>query len=577
MRNARVKNLLRFMQWVTLTFVLVLGGLMAHDVIRDKQTLNASLAKLDELKLKDMDDPELGQVVRDLDYVYRATYFQTKDKQAYGFLLLGCGFCLLCGMMILERFLLAPDLKIPQSQTSPPEKERRELLVFSVCGLILLCGVLVVLRMTRPVISPVETFVDEPVDANVVAQTTDTPSVETPPTVPAVTTKRDEISLASALEEELQQWPQFRGSVLPNQNVLPKSWDFTEKWRATIPLAGFNSPVVWDDNIFVAGGDKTERAVFCFDANDGTQRWKVPCTEATEYPKVEDYTGISAPTLCVDKHRVYGIFATGEMVCCTHDGAIVWKKQMPTPDILYGYASSPLLLGDRLIVQYDMRETQAIYALDVYTGDILWQTDRQSGSSWSSPTALIRDDGKVVIFVVGHDAAHLLDAESGEVLWTHEGMGGEIAASAFAMDNAFYYSNEYAFTGAFSVDDGSVLFQNEDTPPPDVASSIVLNDIFYLFTSIMSVFALDAKTGEELYEHEFEGGFYASPVILQDKIVGVNMAGELLLLSGTKEELTIEGNYPLETEVVAIPAFHKGNIIIRTSDNDLICLEGASE
>jgi PQQ enzyme repeat. len=570
MRNAQVKNLLRFVQWVTLTFIIVLGGLMAHDAIRAGQTLDVTRGKLDTMKLKDMDDPELSQAVRDLDYLYRATYFQAKDRRAYAFLLLGCGFFLLCGTMILERFLFAPELQIPTQNSPLPTKERRELLIFSTCGLLLLCGILIVLRMTRPNVPPVtETIANVEQDTN-----GETPMVSE--NTPAVAVEREEISLAVALEEELQQWPQFRGSVLPNQNTLPKNWDFSEKWRATIPLQGFNSPVVWDDNIFLAGGDKTERAVFCFDANDGSQRWKLTCTEATEYPKVDDQTGISAPTLCVDKHRVYGIFATGEMICCTHDGEIVWKKQMPTPDILYGYASSPLLLGNRLIVQYDMSETQTIYALDVYTGNVLWQTDRQSGSSWSSPTALIRD-GKTVIFVVGHEAAHLLDAETGEVLWTHEEMGGEIAASAFATDNAFYYSNEYAFTGAFSVDDGSVLFQNEDTPPPDVASSVVLNDVFFLFTSIGSAFALDAKTGEELYEHDFGSGFYASPVILQDKLVAVNMDGELFLLNGTKEELTIKGTYSLGTEVVAIPAFHKGNIIIRTSDKDLICLEGASE
>ena len=581
MKNIRVKNTLRFMQWVTLTFILVLGTLMAHDAIRDKQTLDTGRLHLDELKLKDMDDPELGQLVRELDYVYRATYFQTKDRQAHGFLLLGCGFFLLCGAMVLERFLFPPDLKIPKQNGILPEKERKEVLVFSACGLILLCGILIVLRTTRPSQPPADLetatheITHETIKENTTAQTTpaSTSPNESQTTNPVT---KEDISLTVALEEELQQWPQFRGSVLPNQNALPSNWNFTEKWRTEISLPGFNSPVVWGDNIFLAGGKKTERAVFCFDANDGTQRWKVACTEATEYPDVPDYTGISAPTLCVDKQRVYGIFATGEMVCCTHDGEIVWKKQLPMPDILYGYASSPLLLGDRLIVQYDLLDSQTIYAFDVFTGEAAWQTERHSGCSWSSPTALVRD-GKTVIFVAGEAAVNVLDAETGDILWTFDEMGGEVATSAFATENTFYFSNANAFTGAFSADDGTVLCRNDNVPAPDVASSVFYDGVYFLFTSFGSVFAIDAENGEELYEEIFNNGFYASPVILQDKIVAVNLDGELLLLTGSKDGLITEGSFSLETEVSATPAFHNGNVIIRTSDNALICLEELAE
>ena len=134
------------MQWVTLTFTLVLGGLMIHEAMRGKHALNAGRLQLDELKLKDLDDPKLAETVRDLDYLYRAAYFQTFDRRAHGFLLLGTAFFLLCGMTCLERFLFAPQLKIPEPNTATPERERRQILVFSVCGLVLLCGVLFGLR-----------------------------------------------------------------------------------------------------------------------------------------------------------------------------------------------------------------------------------------------------------------------------------------------------------------------------------------------------------------------------------------------------------------------------------------------
>ena len=550
------------MQWVTLTFILVLGGLMTHDALRSRQVLNAGLPQLDELKLQDLDNPELAQTVRDFDYLYRATYFQTQDRRAHGFLLLGVAFFLLCAQTGLERFLFAPVLKIPEQNTVSPEQERRQILVFSICGLLVLCVILFGLRASDFRSQESDFGLQTSGSAFNAASEARSPELDI-----------EEISLSVALEEETQHWPQFRGSVLPNRNELPAKWDFDEKWRVQIPLPGFNSPVIWNDRIFVGGGDKTERAVFCYDAKTGEQHWKVPCNHATKIPDIDDSTGFSAPTLCVDAKRVYAAFATGELICCTHDGVEIWRKLLPFPEITYGYASSPLLLGDKLIVQYDLHETQTLYALNVHTGETVWETPREAAQSWSSPVALAAD-GKAILFAATNKTAHAFDAETGEILWTHKGMGGEVAACAFAapVDNAFYFSNAGAFTGAFSATDGTILCENGNVPSPDVASAVLFGDKYLLFTSYNCVIAIDAKDAKELYEESFDNAFYASPVIVQGKIVSVDLGGNLYLMDAAGETLAIEGKYEIGKSIVATPAFYQGNVIVRTEDNELLCL-----
>ena len=553
------------MQWVTLTFILVLGLLMASDAVWSQRNLNAGQTQLDEMKLKDLDDPTLAETVRDLDYSHRVRYFHSQDRQAHGFFLLGTAFFLLCGMTGLERFLFPPILKIPEQNSTSPEQERRQILVFSIGGLVVLCIVLIALRWPNRAefgVRSLELGVEG--DNNATLHTSNS-------TLP---TLLEAISLADALEEQTHHWPQFRGSVLPNQNALPASWDLTEKWRVKIPLEGYNSPIVWGDQIFLGGGDKTERAIFCYDANTGEQLWKTVCNHAKELPKVDDYVGFSAPTLCCDAKRVYAVFATGELLCCTHDGGEVWRKLLPMPEIGYGYASSLLLLGDKLIVQYDLRETQTIYAVNVHTGETVWERNREAATSWSTPVALVTD-GKAVIFAATNKTAEAFDAETGEILWTHKGMGGEVATSAFAdvTRNAFYFSNASAFTGAFSASDGAILCENGNVPDPDVASPVLFGDKYILFTSGGSVIAIDAENAKELYEENFDNGFNASPVIVQNKIVAVNLDGDLFLLDATGDALVTEGTYSIGKEVVATPAFCNGTIIIRTSDNELICLE----
>ena len=566
MKNPKMHQTLHFMQWVTLTFLLVLGGLMAHDAVRARQVLGAGRLQLDELKLKDLGDPELAQTARDFDYLYRATHFQTQDRQARGFLLLGIAFFLLCGMTCLDRFLFLPMLKIPEQNTASPEQERKQILIFTIIGMLVLCTLLFGLRTSGVRLQESNFGLQHSGSASNVSSEARSPKLDA---------LLEEISLDTALEESTHHWPQFRGSLLPNKNVLPANWDFVEKWKVEIPLAGFNSPVVWGDNIFLGGGSKTERAIFCHDAKTGKQRWKTVCHFAKEIPdNIDDSTGFSAPTLCVDNKRVYAIFATGELICCAHDGNEVWRKQMPPPDIAYGYASSLLLLGDKLIVQYDLHETQTLYAINAQTGETVWETSREAASSWASPTALFAD-GKAVIFAATNKTAHAFDAETGEILWEYKGMGGEVATTAFAdvTRSAFFFSNASAFTGAFSATDGTVLCENGNVPAPDVASPVLFGDKYLLFLSDGSVIAISTQNAKELYEEFFDCGFYASPVIVQGKIVAVDLKGNLLLLDASGDQLVTEGRYSIEKDVVATPAFYQGNIIIRTDDHELICLE----
>ena len=183
MRNESIRRTLRFLQWVTVTFLLTLGILLATDAYRSKVPLAEGLEEIARLKEQDLADAKLAQTVRDLDYLYRSAYFQTVDKQKHGVLLLGIGFFTLCGLLTLELVLFQPKLKVPKAAEQPPEKERRQLLIFASCGLVLLIGGIVAMRMTLPSSKP----------AAVEIASSDEP-----------TTVIEEIDLAAALEADGQ-------------------------------------------------------------------------------------------------------------------------------------------------------------------------------------------------------------------------------------------------------------------------------------------------------------------------------------------------------------------------------------
>ncbi|MBP5321350.1 MAG: PQQ-binding-like beta-propeller repeat protein, partial [Kiritimatiellae bacterium] len=455
----------------------------------------------------------------------------------------------------------------------------RQLFATAAGGAALLFAAIAFLRLTEWREKPNPAPQGQPDGAPIAAQSDPQPATPVaaqpalqPVTQPVTQPAAKPPTLAEAMEAETRQWPQFRGSQLPNRNALPANWNFREKWKAEIASPGFNSPVVWNGAIFLTGADEKARTLYCYDAATGSEKWRAVCDKTPKIPEVSEDTGLAPPTVCADAERVYAIFGTGEMLCCTHAGEVVWRKQLPFPEINYGYASSPLLLGDRLIVQYDLDTVQTLYAFSVLTGETLWEKKRDAAPSWSSPVAWIAD-GKAIIFTAGCRTAEAYDAQTGDSLWRQECLGGEVAASGSARDGIFFFSNTGAFTGAFSATDGKILFKNEDTPSPDVASAVLYNDLYLLFTSGGSVLGIDATDGKELFEENFDNGFYASPVAVGGKIIAANLDGDLLLLSATREKLNVEAKFALNKKLFAVPALCQGNLIVRTEENELICLE----
>ena len=57
------------------------------------------------------------------------------------------------------------------------------------------------------------------------------------------------------------------------------------------------------------------------------------------------------------------------------------------------------------------------------------------------------------------------------------------------------------------------------------------------------------------------------------KVVAVDLDGVLYEFEPGADRIGTAGKYELGKKVVCVPAFHKGNIILRTDENELICLE----
>lgn len=371
----------------------------------------------------------------------------------------------------------------------------------------------------------------------------------------------------------------FRGTLgqgVSSHKNIPSKWDGATStnilWKVPIPKHGYNSPVIWGDKIFVAGGDKSSREVYCYNRNDGKLLWtgiaeNIPGASAT-LPKVTEDTGFSAPTLTTDGKRVFAIFATGNVIAFDMSGKQVWAKALGIPDNHYGYSSSLITWANKLFVQFDTNKGGKVLALNAATGETVWETVRKAKISWASPV-LAEVDGKYQLILTADPIVAGYNIETGEELWATDCMMGEVGPSVGFSDGVVFAGNEYARLVAINPKDGSIIWENDEYLP-EASSPLAHNGLLIIATSYGVLVCYDAKTGEQYWEHDVGVTLYSSPIVADGKLFMMDNDGVMRVYEFSKE-MKLIGENSLGEIAGTTPAFADGRIYIR-GENNLYCI-----
>ncbi len=410
----------------------------------------------------------------------------------------------------------------------------------------------------------------QPVDTNLKTQNSEVIKYE-PKTVTSGST--------DFLTEVRKNHNAFRGPLSQGVSFsknIPTEWDGTTGanilWKTTIPKKGFNSPIIWGDKIFLAGADAASREVYCFNRNDGKLLWtgvadNIQGSPST-LPKVTEDTGLSAPTLTTDGKRVYAIFATGDVIAFDMNGKRVWARNLGVPDNHYGHSSSLVTWDNKLFIQYDTNKGGKLIALDVATGNTVWETVRKSKISWASPV-LAEVDGKYQIILTADPIVAGYDEETGKELWSVDCMMGEVGPSVAYSDGIVVAANEYARMVAIDIRTHKILWENDEYLP-EASSPVAYNGLLFIATSYGVFVCYDLKTGEKYWEHDFGTTIYSSPTIADGKVFLMDNEGTMRIYEVGKE-MKLIGENSLGEKSGPTPAFADGRIYLRGA-NDLYCI-----
>ncbi len=404
-----------------------------------------------------------------------------------------------------------------------------------------------------------------------------------------------------AYDAYLQQWPRFRGPLgagVSRYSDIPQQWSVPDNagivWKAAVPLPGHNSPVVWENRVFLSGATVDEQAVFCFEAGSGNLLWRgdlPPTKPESGELEVSESTGYAAPTMATDGVRAYAIFATGDVAAWSLAGQQLWRKNMGFAKNAYGHASSLATYNDLLIVQFDQGlEEDALsrlMALRGATGEVAWEVKRAVPTSWSSPI-VVEHGGKWLVITCANPWLIAYSATDGSEIWRAKVLGGEVGPSPVFAQGVVYAANDASGLAAVRADGTGDVTKTHvqwttETDVPDVCSPLV-TDKYVLLLAHGLLAGFDAKPAEAgaeggerveerepLWEEDLEQEVSSSPSQVGDYVYLFSEEGKAWIIQPQADACQRIAECDMGEPVRSSPAFLPGCIYIRGQDH-LFCI-----
>jgi outer membrane protein assembly factor BamB len=517
-----------------------------------------AIEKLKQANEENSDNPQLQEQIRELDLLARKAYFISLNR-------LKAGVAILLAMVIVFvisiQIYFAKSKNIPDKEIDPVDdwiiKSKTRKYIVWIAGGMTLGGIIFAL-LTSPYLKKVsaeKTNIEEGTEA-VVSDYFDT--IET-------------------LEVTHNGFRGNNSLGLSGAKNIPTSWDLSSGknilWKVKIPRKGFNSPVINGNKIFFTGADEEARELYCYELSSGKELWKLAAKNITgspgKMPETTDNTGLAASTVTTNGKQVCAIFATGDVICADMDGKQLWAKNIGVPDNHYGYASSPVIFGNSLIIQYDNNNSKRVISLDLANGNQRWAKERSEKlASWSSPI-IATVDKKPQLILVGNPGITSYNPNNGEQNWRVEALSGEPASGAAYSNGIVFAATEYATLIAINATDGSTLWKSNEFLP-EIASPVATKDFVLVATTYGVVATFDAQTGEVIKYMEFNTDFNSSPIIVEGKIYLICTDGKVFILS-VKGDFSLINSFDTGEKTFATPAFTDKKIVIRT-EKSIYCV-----
>lgn len=580
-----MRKIYRNIAIVTATFMVVLTimlGVSYYQMQRVSPLQSEVMQTLKKLNEGNEDNEALQQQIRQLDLISRKAYFVQEWQLKSGiYILLAMAIVLAVSLnLYYKETKTLPDKQLDPIDEWMNKSRSRKYITWSSA----VAAAVVVLVIALPKIN-FKGIMEKSSEESVAESATSLQGSAGGEVVPITNDSVQTGEVVDTLKKEDDGLPvpkitsnAFRGnnsSAVSSARGIATNWNLKSKknilWQVAIPKHGYNSPVINGRNVFITGADKNARELYCYDVYTGELKWTVKADKIpgspSSMPKVNADTGLAASTVATNGQQVCAIFATGDVICADMEGKRLWAKNLGVPDNHYGYASSLLMYGNSLIIQYQNNSDGKILALNSKNGKQLWSKASKDKIAWSSPI-IASLGGKPALVVMGNPAIAAYNPTNGAELWRVDCMSGEVGASPASSGGLVYGASEYAKCIAIDGATGETVWEASDYLP-ECSSLCATKNFVFCATSYGMVCAYDAKTGELKKEHDLTTPFYSSPVVADGKVYLFSNSGKAYIFSAG--DFSLITSFETGEKTFATPAFTDGMMVVRT-DKSLYCV-----
>jgi len=373
-------------------------------------------------------------------------------------------------------------------------------------------------------------------------------------------------------------WLQFRGSNNTAQSASskpPLEWKDAEAWSAKLPGKGPASPIVIGDTVVTTGssGVKQNRLhVVASDVKTGEELWSREFW-ATGRTETHPTSAVAANTPASDGKRIFAFYSSNDLICLDLEGNLLWYRGLahdyPKVGNDVGMSSSPLVIGDVVIVQIEAQGDSFAAGLNSATGETLWRKERGTSANWSSPT-LVPAKGKrpAAALLQSRDQLTLVEPKTGRELWNYDLECSGIPSAT--TDGEWLYVAANGITAfRFSDDSPSPEFAwDSGRLQPGSASPLYAGDKIYVINRAGVMSCANARTGDDLWKLRLKGSFWASPVMAGKHLFCSNNDGDVLVVLPGADSGEIVATNVTGEGLQATPAISGDAIYVR-SDKSL--------
>jgi outer membrane protein assembly factor BamB len=365
-------------------------------------------------------------------------------------------------------------------------------------------------------------------------------------------------------------WTQWGG---PNRNFTTEAKGIKDAWPASGPRVvwkralgeGYSSPVVEGNVLHTMYGRRGEEIVTAVNAETGETLWEQAAAMTFQSDAPEMGNGPYATPLIAGS-RLFTTGVAGRLQCLDKtSGKVLWTEQLWNNHngsrLMYGYASSPIVFRDMVIVPVGGRG-KSLMAFQQSTGQIAWSKN-DFGNVYSSPI-LINVGGLEQLAAVMDGAILAVNPHNGDLQWQvpfKADYSIAVATPVWGPDNLLFVSSEYN-AGAKVIElrrDGNQTRATELWSSPRLrlhhGNAIRIEDVIYFSSggkgsqAILS--AVHARSGKIAWqERSIEKATF---VWADNKLVTLDQDGNLMIAYPSPEGFRITARAALLTNLSWTP------------------------